>query len=184
MILDNVENSEVLDHVWPESVNGSVLITARNSQVNFGIPSSSIALKPFDADTGKAALLSLSANQNASLEEQKIADELVETLGGLPLAINHISGFMKQQRLGLTDFLRVYKKNADRVDKRVLNQGEQTISTIWEMALSSLPPLSSQLINLLALMDPDSVNEKVITDILDEELNDGKSSSFLDDEME
>ena len=138
----------------------------------------------FDNDLGTSALLSLLGRSTTTDAEKDAATQLVNTLGGLPLAINHVSGFIAQQRLSLTSFLSFYEKNAAKIDQRTLKHrtNEQTLSTVWEIALNGLPASSKSLQDLLALFDPDGVAESILIDSA--EHVDAEDMDFLRDDME
>ena len=68
------------------------------------------------------------------------AAKIAEVLGGLPLAINQISGFIAQQKLTLEDFLPLYARYSDEIHirKLVTANYKHTLSTVWELAPGQL----------------------------------------------
>lgn len=179
-----MEALSVLDSVWPESPSGHVVVTSRDKSIAFGNEMKTHRLEPFGTEIGVSALLKLVGRPNPSDQEKASACEIVNILGGLPLAINHIGGFIAQQNLSLVEFVPFYQKNAAKIDRRKLKHGEdeRTLSAVWEVALNQLPEFSVNLLGLLALLDPDGVRESILTDAA--ELLDQDSLGFLGDDLE
>ena len=174
----------MLDSVWPESPNGHILVTSRDKSIAFGNEMNDYRLEPFGPEIGVSALLRLVGRPKASEREIISAREIVDILGGLPLAINHIGGFIAQQNLSLTEFLPFYQRNAAKIDGRKLKQGgnERTLSAVWEVALNQMPDLAVNLLGLLAFLDPDAISESILTDAAG--LLDQDTLGFLGDDIE
>ena len=133
---------------------------------------------------GAAALLTFVNKDETSSENLMMAKDIAHALGGLPLALNQIGGFIVQQRLALKDFLPLYEKNAAKINTRKsrLSDYDHSLSTVWELALSQLSGNASKLQKLLAFLDPDQIHESVLTGAIDDESY--GDFSFLSDEME
>jgi hypothetical protein len=116
--------------------------------------------------------------------ERTAAKKIVQILGGLPLAVSQISGFIAVQKLALDAFLPLYERNSARIDARKVVGGdyEHTISTVWELSLGQLSGPSRALQTILAFLDPDKVHESVLREG-GEAIQDG-DFEFLGDEME
>ena len=113
-----------------------------------------------------------------------MALDITEVLGGLPLALSQIGGFILQRRLALKDFLPLYERNSTKINakKTQLSAHEQSLGTVWEMALGQLNEAASTLQKLLAFLDPDSIHEAILTNpVANLDLPDFE---FLSDEME
>ena len=134
---------------------------------------------------GSSAFLSLVGRDPDSIANQAMARDITHTLGGLPLAINQISGFIVQQKLALEAFLPLYERNAAKIDakKSGISGYEHTLSTVWEIALSKLTGDASKLQKLLAFFDPDKIHESVLQEGFAGEDEEG-DFYFLTDEME
>lgn len=171
-------------NAWPGGAPGSILLTSRDSTAGFGTSAEAYHVRPFDDETGVSAFLRLVGRDPNSLSERASATKIVQTLGGLPLAINQISGFIVQQRLSLEDFLPLYERNSVKIDARRLVRGdyEHTLSTVWELALSQLSGPSSTLQKMLAFFDPDKIHESVLRE--GGERVRGNDFEFLGDDME
>jgi hypothetical protein len=178
LVFDNADDPDILLHAWPGAATGSILITSRDSTAAFGTSAETIHVLPFDEETSADAVLRLVGS------DKDAAREISRVLGGLPLAINQISGFIVQQKLALKDFLPLYQKNAMRIDARKLKRGDygHTLSTVWELSLAQLSGISSTLQKLLCFFDPDKIHESVLLEG-GEHIKD-KKFEFLRDDME
>lgn len=152
--------------------------------MGFGTSAIDCKVQPFDGETGVSAFLSLLGHDSKSELNRASAAKIVEVLGGLPLAINQISGFIAQQKLALEDFLPLYERHSEKIHTRKLVPGnyEHTLSTVWELALGQLSGPSRSLQILLAFFDPDRVHESVLRE--GGEQVDNEDFAFLGDEME
>ena len=169
---------------WPGDAAGSILLTSRDSTAGFGTPAEGCHVRPFDDEMGISALLSLVGRDPKSQLERASGLKIVQALGGLPLAINQISGFIIQQKLLLEDFLPLYEQHAAKIDARKLVRGgyEHNLSTVWELALGQLSGSSSVLQKMLAFFDPDKIHESVLREGI-EQVRDS-DFKFLGDDME
>ena len=174
----------MLRHVWPASGQGSVLITTRDASVIHSPASAGFHVLPFDEATGSELFLNLTGLDSTSSTNQENARAITETLGGLPLALNQISGFIVQRRLSLQDFLPLYEQNATKIDARKtgINSYEHTLSTVWEMSMTKLSKESRTLLHLLPYFQPDAIDEIILSQ--GSTLADGTEYAFLQDEME
>lgn len=117
-----------------------------------------------------------------SQQDTDDARAISQTLGGLPLALTQIGGFIAQRRMRLKDFLPLYERNRARIDagRPAGTDYEHTLSTVWEMSFAKLSEDSASLLKILALLEPDGISE----DILSQGAEGLDDFSFLTDEME
>jgi len=185
LIFDNADDLEILKHAWPGSAVGSILLTTRDFNAAFSPAAQGYHVQPFDSMAGSSAFLSLVGRDPDSIANQSMAKDITHALGGLPLAINQISGFIVQQQLALEDFLPLYERNSTKIHARKsgISDYEHTLSTVWEIALSKLTGDASTLQKLLAFVDPDKIHESVVMEGFEDE-DEGSEFFFLTDEME
>src|SRR4051794_33449977 len=112
LIFDNADNLEVLRHAWPTNSEGSVLLTTRDANAVHSPASKGFHVQPFDVADGSEVLLNLVGHDYTSTSNRKKAVEITKALGGLPLALTQIGGFIVQRKLSLRDFLPLYERNA------------------------------------------------------------------------
>lgn len=122
-------------------------------------------------------------NQTPHSFARKNALEISKSLGGLPIALTQIGGFIRQRKLRLQDFLPLYERNRTKIDARKApgEDYEHTLRTVWYVSFEKLTEDSTRLLNVLAFLEPDNIAEDLF-------LNGFKDVddmySFLSDEME
>lgn len=116
-------------------------------------------------EDGASLLLSyLHRGDQSDTHEQ--AQSICHELGGLPLAIVHVAGYVRQSQIPLSKFLKeyqaAYSQNfADNYTSLYRTQYEKTYSTVWSLALNELPTDARNFIDTLAFFSPDSVPEDI-----------------------
>jgi hypothetical protein len=184
LIFDNVERIDILLQVWPASTKGSLLITTRSPAVAAKRSNDIMHLEPFATHLGPEALYALTGFEAADEEDKAAAEELCRLLGGLPLAIVQVSDFIRDRASSYTEFVALYQKSS----AKILTRGEvpleynHTLSTVWELSLHNLPQDASTLQKLIAFFDPDTIEERFLTNT-NAGLSDEKVE-FLTDEFE
>jgi hypothetical protein len=184
LIFDNADDLEVLRHLWPANGQGSILLTTRDASACHSPATAGFNVQPFDDATGSEVLLHLIGADAESPANKAKAQEITQILGGLPLALNQIGGFITQRRLPLQDFLPLYERNAAKIDSRKtsISGYEHTLSTVWEMSIAKLSGDPCTVLSLLPFFQPDAISETVL--IEGSKLVDDANFLFLQDEME
>ena len=184
LIFDNADDLEVLRHVWPANACGSVLLTTRDFNAAHSLANAGLHLQPFDDKMGSDVLLRLLGLDKEASSSQTDTEAITHALGGLPLALSQIAGFIRQRKIRLHDFLPLYERNAAKIDSKKTGLGEydHTLSTVWEMSLDRLSGPPSHLQKLLAFFDPDAIHEVVL--LKGSPLLEDQELKFLEDEME
>ena len=166
LVFDNADDLSVIKQSWPSGTIGCILLTSRDSTAAFSVASDGYQVTPFDTASGSAALLNFVGLDPCVPSNLETAVMITSTLGGLPLALTQIGGFILQRRIPLKDFLALYNRNSAGVDARgTTNMNyNHTLATVWEMSLSRLSGDAKVLLRLLAFTDPDYVPESLFTD--------------------
>ncbi|GMF79800.1 unnamed protein product [Aspergillus oryzae] len=164
LIFDNADNLEVLEYGWPNGVVGSILITTRDFNASLHPASQGLHVNVFDNKMGAEALQRLLGPSYDYPSNTPLIAELNEQLGGLPLALNQISNYIRQQKMGLKDFLILYQNNQEKLHKRrpAAFDYQHTIGTVWEFALEKLTGNAAVLQRLLAFLDPEAIDEATL----------------------
>ena len=142
------------------------MLTTRNSQIAFDKVEDALQVESFNDTEGSDILLKLTHLDSQSKANQDLAKTIAHTLGGLPLALSQIGGFINQRKIPLKDFLPLYQRNARKIDakKTGITDYEHSLSTVWEMSLSRLDGPAYLLQSLLTFLDPDKIHEIVLTE--------------------
>ncbi len=115
-----------------------------------------MALEALDSLTG------VDSNNN---EDSTAAKDICQLLGGLPLAIVQMSGFICDRGYSYEEFLPIYRKSAAKIHAREERPVEynHTLSTVWDLSLQNLPQDASILQIFTAFFDPDKIEERLLT---------------------
>jgi hypothetical protein len=166
LIFDNVEDLIMLRDYTPIAGTGAILLTSRDPATKFYIsPNAGIDLQPLDLQAADEFLQKL-AYQSSSDEEKKASLELVNRLGGVPIAIAQIAGIINQRDLTFAECMRLYEEEALIADTRSLALSpatvgyEHSLATVW--ALENLSARALCLLEVLSLLDPDVVAESLL----------------------
>ena len=184
LVFDNADNIELLRHAWPSNSQGSILLTSRDPNAASGPASAGFNVQPFDDVTGFKMLLNFLTLDASLLSNQENAKAITAALGGLPLALTQIGGFIMQRKAPLKEFLPLYERNSAKINARrsSMTDYEHTLSTVWEMSLSKLTGPPNHLQKLLVFFAPDAIQELVFRE--GSGLVEDEDFEFLGDEME
>lgn len=130
-----------------------------------------LQLRPLENEEGARLLLSYveHADPSDAFEQAKL---ICQELRGLPLAVVHVAGYVRQSQIPLARFLNdyqaAYSQNfADNYTSLISAQYERTYSTIWSIDLNELVPDARDFIDTLAFFSADKVPEEIfLTDLV------------------
>ncbi|KAI0113624.1 P-loop containing nucleoside triphosphate hydrolase protein [Nemania sp. FL0031] len=183
VVFDNADDLTALKTAWPESINGSVLLTTRNLAVATTITAQYKQVDAFLDNDGSELLLKAVGLVHATASDIDHGLTISRAFGGLPLALTQIGGFIAQRRLPLHAFLPLYERNSTKIDARKPpgSDYEHTLNTVWDVAFKDLSENASRLLKLLSFFDPDGISEDILSQGSGDLDND---FSFLTDEMD
>lgn len=190
IVFDNVDDPEILYDFWPADGTGCVIITTRNplSKDSLFQPTAVRDVPSFGIEEAVPLLQSLShrGGEPRSLESCR---QIVDMLGGLPLAITQMASVIHYRQLSLADFIDYYHEDAKKLQKmrpfgRQTTYG-RTISSVW--AIESLSAEALALLRVLSFLDPDRIPESILTEgAKDVQIPDypSKKSAYFDARLE
>jgi len=162
LIIDNLDDVAVLEGYLPD-MNGAghTIITTRNGTCN-SIPAIGLEVKELRNEDGVQLLLARLLAPNPTPDVLFEARKIVDTLAGLPLAIEQAAAFIgKKENIG--DYLPAFSQYRP----AMLNQRARGISpypysvvTTWTMSLERLTtscPIANNLLQHLAFMNSDDI---------------------------
>ncbi len=166
LIFDNVEDADILEQIWPANANASVIITTRSPSIASRRTANVLFLECFERDAGNDVLCALTGKQPSGEKDQAAITEICRLLGGLPLAMEQISGFMIDRGCSYEEFLGIYRKSAEKIlaKSKAPVEYNHTSVTTWDISFGRLSIEAETLLNVLAFFDPDSILERLITD--------------------
>ncbi|RYN79041.1 hypothetical protein AA0117_g4103 [Alternaria alternata] len=171
LVFDGVEDGDVLNGFWPYNGPGSVLITSRNPYSW----SASLELKPFSLSEATNYLFRVTGKEPAPGPEMAAATTIANRLGGLPLALSQMGSIVASKDISFTDFLYSFEEREgsqaffdwQTPDKlRSPSNYQSNVASVW--AFDRLGK-GSTLINIVSMLDPDSIPESVFTSPVQED---------------
>ena len=162
LILDNVDDINILEDIWPLQGPGCVIFTSRDPLVRNShfLAAGGVDLPPFSEEDASEFLQKLTNKQGDSTG-------IHERLGGLPLAITQMAGVIIRRALSFTEFVESYDEEEERAELLrlrydQLNQPSKYKKTVWSVwALESLKH-SGPLLDVISMLDPDGILEDVL----------------------
>ncbi|KAM5466968.1 hypothetical protein MauCBS54593_005587 [Microsporum audouinii] len=166
LIFDNLRQHNLLDEIWPTSVQGSIIITCRSNSLAWKWTSDIINLPCFDVKREVEVFYSLIGQRPSNDKDLIAAKELLQLLGGLPLAIAQVGIFMNDCGYSYEQVLPIYRKSAKKIFARTQAsvQYEHTTDTVWEFSFQGLSAESKTLLYILAFFDPKLIPESILSD--------------------
>ena len=163
-MFDNATSPESVRSYIPASSRGSIIYTTQSIEFA-NICTSSIRIKAFDAEDGACVVRKYLTKRSYENHQPKIVSELV---GGLPLAIAHIAGYVNSSQSSLQDFIDAFEDN--RCGSKLwcgppgssTFQYEKSLAIVFDVALAALGSDARDLIDCLAFLNPDSIPEEMI----------------------
>ncbi|KAH7322588.1 pfs domain-containing protein [Stachybotrys elegans] len=161
VVYDNAEDLTTLQEYWPAGPQGAVIVTSQNPGLGH-LTSQSIQLQPMTASEG-CTLIQNYLRRGAS--EQQHAEQLSDTLGGLPLAIVHFTGYITRsqcliEHISASLNKRLHSSRVWRMQQdipSVARAYQHTLDTVWEMAIQRLSEDARVLLEYIAFLDPDDI---------------------------
>lgn len=167
---DNAENWEIIKSYWPLCAQGSIVLTSQHSKLAQLSGGSQIALQPLHHSHG-AKLLLRYLGRNAdevSFQDISEAESISDVVGGLPMAISHMAGYIDTTKISLTEFNEIYQRR--KLSNRIWRQNCRawtyqypgSLDTLWDIALQQLSGEARSLIYKLSMLSPDRIPENML----------------------
>lgn len=166
----------MLWELWPRTTRGTIIVTSRRPEVTGTLLYNSIeidvgALHLFETRKLLFELLpSKYADLSTNPEQVSIADQICQLLDGLPLAVVLAAGFMKQTQrssCSLAETLKLLTEKRELLMEWNLSSkatASLPLGMLWEANIASLPESSRTLLQIMAFLDPDKVQEEMFLD--------------------
>ncbi|MBV9711383.1 MAG: helix-turn-helix domain-containing protein, partial [Ktedonobacteraceae bacterium] len=178
LIWDNLEEQTLLPRFLPPVHSGAVLITTRRQAQ--GTVASRMELPPLDEEESILFLLRRAKRlePTASVEalsrlaqscpvEYAAARELVERMGGLPLALDQVGAYVEETPCSLADYLHLYESRRAVLLRRrgdVVVDHPDSVATTWSLAFERVEQANSAAAELLcwcAFLAADAIPEEI-----------------------
>ncbi len=167
MVLDNADDPDILYDWLPAQGPGCILVTSRYlyTKENVYRLGNGLDLAPLSPKDGGKMLRKLSERQEEA-DAVATSTQIVELLGGLPLAISQMSGITRQKHLALKDFEEWYREDSKALHslkvRGMLSNYQYTVGTVW--AVEQMSVSAQTLLKVLSVLDPDRIPEELLMD--------------------
>jgi hypothetical protein len=184
LVFDNVDEWSDIARYLPakfSETSGSILITTRRTdlaQMTKWDKASQIILEGLSLDESRRLLLKytqpgLDTKDIRSHSEFKLAGDIAKLAERLPLALSLIAGYILVSRCSLTDFVELWderRRNVQTQGEIPASSTEAALETAWNLGLREVPPDARELLNILAFLDPDTIQSEMLVDSHEEKI--------------
>lgn len=157
LVFDNVDSVDAIKPYLPAAGQGSIIFTTQTLDLE-SVTRSSFHIKGVGNQDGAKMLLGYLYDGN---HDEKLAVQISDSVGGLPLAIAQIGGYINFRRCTLQDFIEIFEEFWAKDSTHPLDY-EKSLQTVFDIALHSLKSDARDLIDIFAYFNPDSIPEDMV----------------------
>ena len=175
LILDNADDLKMVGRFLPSGKQGHILLTTRAQAV--GTLAHEVEIEKMKSEEGalfllrRAKIITRDTPLNKALAtDRTIARDIVETLDGLPLALDQAGAYIEETQCTLSNYLELYHKQQNGMLKRrgsVSSDYPESVATTWSLSFEKIQkanPAAADLLRLCAFLSPDAIPEAIITE--------------------
>lgn len=151
-----------------------MLITSRDPESQHGLANQGCKVQSFDRDEGREFLLNLLPGFDTSNQGHlETAADLTSQLGGLPLGLKQMAGFLRESGCSISDLSGILKDTEQNQKVFADTSGfaklgySHTLSTVWTISLSRLNKETLNILGFLSFLDPDGIPEQITKSLRD-----------------
>jgi hypothetical protein len=173
LIYDNAAQPLELQPYLPSCPpNGHILITSRLQNWPGYIENDNVGVSPFTEDEAisflrrRVAILGADLRLGTDENERRIgeAGRLAETLGHLPIAIEHAAAYLTETGHSVDGYLSLFGENAHRLLNEQPGEFPASVAATWTMSTELLTPDAEHLFNLCAFFSPEPIAVELCLD--------------------
>jgi tetratricopeptide (TPR) repeat protein len=175
LIVDNADDLAIVQDYLPEGNEGHILFTTR-AQAMSGL-ARKIDLDTMETEEGAVLLLRRASliPPGATLEsvltaDRTLARDIVEAMGGLPLALDQAGAYLEETGESLSNYLSIYRQERTALLNRrggSLPHHPESVATTWSLALQQVArdqPAAIELMRVCAFLAPDAIPEELLVE--------------------
>lgn len=155
LLLENAEEWSEVAELVPSSQQTTIIVTSR---YRMAVPPNVTVLHITEMTSCEA----ISLVQTLAPMSEADAASLAEALGNRPLAISHAAGFIREEDIEVSNFLRLLKQNVAAVLDSIVDD-EPTLTAIYQMTIDRLDPDTLHLLDLIATLGHGKISHDVLT---------------------
>ena len=173
LIFDNADDLTMIRPFLSPALDGHMLLTTRAQSM--GGLAQRIEVECMTPEVGalfllrRASLLAPDATlEGATAQDRALALQIVEELGGLPLALDQAGVYMEESAYHLKGYLKLYQRQRAALLKRrggFATEHPEPVATTWALSFERVEqadPLAAELLRLCAFLDPDAIPEELL----------------------
>lgn len=148
----------------------SIIVTA---QKEVGWTDEKICIEPLSPDLGSSLLLKqLGMDDDSTAKE--LAEEISQSVGGLPLWLNQVGGLIQFSKCTLSDYRDSHRLSSNMLGGEKIGENwryERAIPMVFDDAIQQLPDDAASLLYILTFLNPEETDEgMLLSDHVSEEL--------------
>ncbi|KAH8814667.1 acyl transferase/acyl hydrolase/lysophospholipase [Flagelloscypha sp. PMI_526] len=162
LFLDNADNPKLNLGHYLHPRHGNVLITTRNPHIGDLAPDCHCRIDRLDQADAKDLLLR-GVSVPESVDRNAHATEIVEVLGCHALAVNQARAFLAKGTCALSDYLRLYEDNRERLLRDHPSQSQSTDSykytvyATWTISFNCLSETAKTFLQIICFMHHEAI---------------------------
>lgn len=151
LVFDNLPEPALLRGLVPSEGAGDIIVTTRS--FSWPNPRMVVAVPPLLVESGCELLQEVSGDH-----DEAAATDLVNELGGLPLALHQAASYVAENPIGLAEYLVLYRDYRPRLHHLgSAPDYDFRIGTAWEVSFQMLPEIAQTMLNVLAWLAPEEI---------------------------
>lgn len=179
LVFDNMDIGPDIQEYLPTRLHdtcGSILITSRSSDcIESGVMPhcQPLELKAWTLEESRSFLLNSMQGYSQTKDltqhpEYNIAGVISKEAEGLPLALSHIAGYVQVSECTLTDFVQLWNerrrhtKSSSSTPESSMLSTDKTLEAVWNIGLREVTIDARELLNILAFLDSDNIQRKLL----------------------
>ncbi|KAG9255474.1 uncharacterized protein F5Z01DRAFT_685937 [Emericellopsis atlantica] len=159
--------SSLLNRYWPACGHGSILVTSQDRKIGHR-SRSKLHLSPLTEEQGSRLLLHLQNISKPSALTRDLVRELSSEVGGLPLLLAGLAGYMADSHMSIATTLQAMQRSWNKNDSiihsidphSVTFQYQVPIHKAYDMSLSKLGDFPISVLRVMSILSPDRVSEE------------------------
>lgn len=158
LVFDNIDNVSLTADIMPRGDRGAIITTSRDSIMSEDWTLKRHQVLEFAIQEG-CGFLRNALPDAIAINEEHLLEEISTMFQGYPLALGQVAGFIRTYGCSLRSFLGIYqdKKSSSAITKLSVKDYHANLATVWNLSFSSLDENSRTVLEIFALLDPDSL---------------------------
>ncbi|KAK0099727.1 hypothetical protein ONS96_008224 [Cadophora gregata f. sp. sojae] len=161
LIFDNLEDADLVDKFFPVNLagHGSIIVTTQKAHMSpLTNDFKKMPLSPLISDSGSDLLFRILDRGPKDDSEEIVMHEISTWVGGLPLALVTLGGYMKVSESSPTELFESLKRSSNSwvsSGEGTVRNYDKTLATVFDIALGELSENARHLVDILAYLNPD-----------------------------